>query len=334
MNTALPDCLNDHEVRDELLRALAPAAPGGDTLGIVGRRGLKVSKADLRAYIEAVPGGPSRSPYDVREAIVRQFARPSLIIRRDSFGLETFTDPDSQVWLERIETSRRKVEDAIRAVGRLDLYGFPGMDWVGTGWLVRENTVVTNRHVAQVFAHRAGEEFVFRKTVEGSRIRAAIDFRHEHLQDEDGSDFRCKRVLHIAEDDGPDLAFLEIFPTSSLGGNAPRPVPLADVEPATGRWVAAIGYPAWDGRRNDPIVMEQLFGNIFNCKRMAPGEVLGTSGDHFTHDCTTLGGNSGSMVIDLATGRVLGLHFAGAYLQANYAVPARVIAERLALITA
>ena len=39
-----------------------------------------------------------------------------------------------------------------------------------------------------------------------------------------------------------------------------------------------------------------------------------------THDCSTLGGNSGSAVIDLATGHVIGLHFAGAYLKANYAV--------------
>jgi len=34
-------------------------------------------------------------------------------------------------------------------------------------------------------------------------------------------------------------------------------------------------------------------------------------------------------VIDLETGEAIGLHFAGSYLQANYAVPASVIAERL-----
>ena len=40
------------------------------------------------------------------------------------------------------------------------------------------------------------------------------------------------------------------------------------------------------------------------------------------HDASTLGGNSGSAVIDLETGEAVGLHFAGSYLQANYAVPA------------
>ena len=33
---------------------------------------------------------------------------------------------------------------------------------------------------------------------------------------------------------------------------------------------------------------------------------------YFTHDCTTLGGNSGSVVLDLTTGEAVGLHFAGA----------------------
>ena len=40
-----------------------------------------------------------------------------------------------------------------------------------------------------------------------------------------------------------------------------------------------------------------------------------------THDCTTLGGNSGSPVVDLATGKVCGLHFSGGFLRTNYAVP-------------
>ena len=41
-----------------------------------------------------------------------------------------------------------------------------------------------------------------------------------------------------------------------------------------------------------------------------------------THDCSTLGGNSGSAVIDLDTGEVLALHFGGLYHEKNYCVPA------------
>jgi endonuclease G len=40
-----------------------------------------------------------------------------------------------------------------------------------------------------------------------------------------------------------------------------------------------------------------------------------------THDASTLGGNSGSAVVDIDSGDVVALHFAGEYLKANYAVP-------------
>src|SRR5262249_34036669 len=54
---------------------------------------------------------------------------------------------------------------------------------------------------------------------------------------------------------------------------------------------------------------------------MAPAE--GSS----RHDCTTLGGNSGSVVLDLASGEAVGLHFAGLYQETNYAVQASLLAE-------
>ena len=46
-----------------------------------------------------------------------------------------------------------------------------------------------------------------------------------------------------------------------------------------------------------------------------------------THDCSTLGGNSGSAVIDLDTGEVLALHFGGLYHQKNYSVPSSELAR-------
>jgi V8-like Glu-specific endopeptidase len=43
-------------------------------------------------------------------------------------------------------------------------------------------------------------------------------------------------------------------------------------------------------------------------------------GKDFSHDASTLGGNSGSCVIDLDGGKVLGLHFSGRYRRSNKAV--------------
>ena len=50
----------------------------------------------------------------------------------------------------------------------------------------------------------------------------------------------------------------------------------------------------------------------------------------FTHDCSTLGGNSGSPIINTNTGSVVGLHFSGRYESANFAVRGSVITSRIA----
>ena len=75
--------------------------------------------------------------------------------------------------------------------------------------------------------------------------------------------------------------------------------------------------------------MQSIFGDVYDKKRLAPGQVTEARPDVVLHDCSTLGGNSGSVVLDLATGEAVGLHFAGRFLEANYAVPAAVVAARL-----
>ncbi|HCU2052994.1 TPA: trypsin-like peptidase domain-containing protein, partial [Pseudomonas aeruginosa] len=95
--------------------------------------------------------------------------------------------------------------------------------------------------------------------------------------------------------------------------------------------VAVVGYPARDSR-NDAGAMEDIFGNIYDVKRFAPGEVVGLPHDawYLTHDCSTLGGNSGSAVLSIDGGEVVGLHFGGQFRKTNYAVKASVIRSLLA----
>ena len=64
-------------------------------------------------------------------------------------------------------------------------------------------------------------------------------------------------------------------------------------------------------------------------KRRAPGQITKAKKQLVLHDCSTLGGNSGSVVLDLETGQAVGLHFAGRFLEANYAVSVPVVAARL-----
>ena len=60
-----------------------------------------------------------------------------------------------------------------------------------------------------------------------------------------------------------------------------------------------------------------------NVKRLQPGRAVTYSAKFsaLEHDCSTLGGNSGSPVVDLETHEVIGLHFGGRYGVGNYAVP-------------
>jgi hypothetical protein len=54
--------------------------------------------------------------------------------------------------------------------------------------------------------------------------------------------------------------------------------------------------------------------------RMEPCSTGAEPDDVMFHDASTLGGNSGSCVVDLDSNRVIGLHFAGRYMQYNEAV--------------
>ena len=69
--------------------------------------------------------------------------------------------------------------------------------------------------------------------------------------------------------------------------------------------------------------MRRIFMDVYNVKRLQPGRAVTYSAKFsaLEHDCSTLGGNSGSPVVDLETHQVIGLHFGGRYGLGNYAVP-------------
>jgi endonuclease G len=259
------------------------------------------------------------------ETIVLRVGRPVLQVLRDQAQL-VFSDTESEVWRARLANAQQPLVAAARATGRIEVEGHPRVEWLGTGFLVAPDVVVTNRHVAAEFGRRGGSRFVFRRTVDGSTMQADIDFLEEFGRAESLA-FRIREILHIAEDDGPDMAFLRV--EASGGRSLAAPLSLAVRDAAEGEQVAVIGYPARDSRIPDQALMERIFGELYDKKRLAPGEITGLRDGLLLHDCTTLGGVSGSALCSLASGEVVGLHFAGRFLEANFAVPARVVAERL-----
>ena len=255
--------------------------------------------------------------------IVLRVGRPVLAVVGGAAQLE-FKDSESEVWRARLQSSSPQLQRAAGAVGRINISGRPGMPYIGTGWLVNTNTVATNRHVAREFGQHGRDGFTFKQA--GDATNVSIDFLEEAGR-RDQLAFPIVDILHIEDDDGPDFALLRVG--DSNGQALAPPIPLSTSSPRPTQQVAVIGYPARDGRAPDDQLVQSIFGNVFDKKRLAPGQLTETKPDVLLHDCSTLGGNSGSVVLDLQTGHAVGLHFAGRFLQTNYAVPALVIAERL-----
>jgi endonuclease G len=279
--------------------------------------------ADLEG-LESTDALPDQSAMEL-ESIIFFTKRPVLDIKNDVAEL-TFADAESEVWRSRLQTASDRMAHAARAIGRIELEGHDEFAWVGTGWLVDHDVVVTNRHVALTFSQRSGDRFVFRPGWDRPHIDASIDFVEE-FDNASESAFVLKQVLYIEDaGDGPDLAFLRA--EAAPGTKLADPIALSTKSKPDG-FVAAIGYPARDPRIPDPVQMDRIFNGRYDKKRLAPGEILGVAAAALRHDCSTLGGNSGSAIVALATGEAVGLHFGGTFLTANRAVPSVVVRERL-----
>ncbi len=259
-----------------------------------------------------------------KEAVILRVGRPVLIIRNNETEL-VFEEAESEVWRDRLLNAKQQLSLSIPAIGRIELQNHPSLDWCGTGWLIDKDTIVTNRHVAELFGRNGGAGFTFRQGDDGNPMTAAIDVLQEY-QNPQTRTYKLKKILHIEPEPGPDMAFLTVEP---FGDDMPAAVILATGKISDQSDVAVIGYPAKDSRMPDVELMEKIFGNVFGKKRLAPGKITNSTATRLFHNCSTLGGCSGSAVIDLNTGDAVGLHFAGRFLQSNYAVPIALVKQKL-----
>lgn len=255
----------------------------------------------------------------VTETIVLEFGRPSLVIHKDQVKL-----PASAVWRDRIDQNLGSIATNIPSVGRIELMNHPSYAWCGTGWLLKNsNYVITNRHVARVFAdYKTDHTFGFRQNFSGRIIDSFVDFKEEHNQPE-AATFKVKDIVFMSNTNEPDVAILELHPSNYNNDQLAKGLEIDITNDIHNEFVYTIGYPARDTRIKDASLMEKIFHGVYNVKRLALGKGYTIANDYlFHHDCSTLGGNSGSPVIHLKTGKVIGLHFAGTYRKHNWAVKA------------
>jgi len=248
------------------------------------------------------------------EAIVLPQNRPVTFVRGGSYGElgEPWRD------LNKPEVKSR-INPLLPFIGRIDLPRSVLLPYAGTGFVVGNGLIATNRHVAQIFSQGLGLTIRYRTG------DAVINFKREIDTPEDDSSATL-RVLGV-EMIHPywDMALLKV---AGLPTNGMLRLSIKSPEELVNQNVVVLGYPARDDR-SDLALQDRIFEGKYFVKRLQPGIVRERAKvqsfenivNAITHDASTLGGNSGSAVIDVDTGEVVALHFAGEYLKANYAVP-------------
>lgn len=238
--------------------------------------------------------------------------RPSLRI----VGSE-LTEPP-RIW-EALHADRKSVTDAAAAVGRIDTWSRQA---TGTGWFVTRDLLLTNAHVvAQLCGIYLDPYGAWQKLLlDRWQPQNAAWVKHPETRpwwdpaDAPGGGPAPGRITRIrAVHDRHDMALLEV--EGADGEGIALPLSADPPRSSTGRAIYVTGYPSLTHHDLHPLLATLLFGATVTgaVKRVAPGRLGDVDGAVARHDASTLGGSSGSPVVDLQDHHVYVLHASGWY---------------------
>ena len=255
------------------------------------------------------------------------YIRPAFVVQD-----RTFRVPLDHPWKPILDLYKNNLEKAIQSVGIFEIVKNGKKYPSGTGWVLSDELIVTNQHVVEIFCDKTANGF---KLKEGFDT-ITIDFNEEFERIHD-FEFDVLEIVHVEESDTslydhtPDIAILRVEKKNKNGRNLPPPLELYDSPITFNQLIAIIGFPSADYKL--PTKRKFIFNNIYDVKRLQPGLIKDVNMLYdfdFKHDCATLVGNSGSPVIDIISGKVVGTHFAGSLnVFEGYAVRADVIRKIL-----
>lgn len=258
----------------------------------------------------AEPGSPMTNAAAESFAAV---ANPYFLICGDTLWAKS----DPLRWGDQIAKHRDRVLAIGRSVGMIELK----KSLIGTGFVVGKSHVITNLHVARDIA-----DYDVKTKSWAVRDGATITFDAEF---ELGPSLNCatprpKRTYFVnavystPKNMQDDIAIL----LTASDAHFPPPVEVSmrpNASYKSNMLLAVLGYP---GPPRDMTVAERMeyFSGPqtrtaqFVYKRISAGDTgdeLVTSDGKFVHKVNTAGGNSGSPILDLADGSVVGIHVEG-----------------------
>jgi S1-C subfamily serine protease len=303
--------------KDELLRDKADRALGNHQVpdamrkvrAIIGPQNIPDSELLAQSALNKLHQGekPTTDELMALEIVVR-LLRP-VVFSRNGGLLDDLPENNehkdlySQELKDAWSAFRNRIGSMIGSIGRVEIISGTH---IGTGFLVADGLVATNRHVLAAMTF-------------GAEVLAPGAARIVFKQETDAA--------NEPEDIAPIAGVAAIHPTLDMAllaiSKQGRPfVELDSVIVSETTRVVTVGYPA-DDPVNNPLFLSAVFNGKFGVKRAAIGEVLdGTESPTVFHDCSTTRGNSGSPVFSLASGLVSGIHRAGYFMYRNDAVDA------------
>lgn len=205
-----------------------------------------------------------------------------------------------------VQCSGRSGSSPSVCAGPTESSGAVGYSNVGTAFVVRQDSMVTNRHVVQHFAQQSdGSQWVLQPG-----LSARVEFPGLYDGCTKTRPTVVRTVTAVFVHPTQDIAILRFKEAGLPTALSLRP------EQSVDDVVAVIGYPMRDynvPRDTQNMVFKGPRGDVpFGVRRIQPGHVtLREQPNVWRTDASSLNGNSGSPVVRMADGTVVGIHVGG-----------------------
>ncbi|WP_395378110.1 serine protease [Marinicella sp. W31] len=290
---------------------------------------LERSKEDLERLIgtrDAITNNTTPPPetYKVFQEIAVWFKRKVWVMCN---GYPWMSNDEKGEYGNIIDKHKEIIRLSSLSVGRISTYDVLENEKLrlrqiaGTAIAIGENHIVTNKHV--LLGSQLGYEDIAANMEMKlfSNIRGKVSFPKEYSNCKNKSSDVMTVELESIEYTHPELDFVVIKVEGDLNNFITFP---NETNHVIGERIAVIGYttrPADNETFLSPVQIDEIFKTPepdgrtpFPVQRLSEGHSIDDDEvqmGYFRYDATTWGGNSGSIVLDLFTGQILGLHTRG-----------------------